>query len=99
MKLERLLLFIFLCLTNSLIAQRTISGVIKSGDNQERLPFADVIIKGTTDGTSTNVDGHFSLFNVPEDTLTLQVLYVGFTPAEISIDAGTEDITNLEVQL
>jgi hypothetical protein len=49
----------FLFFTISLNAQRTISGVVISGDNQERLPFSDIIIKGTNQGTSTNVDGFF----------------------------------------
>jgi hypothetical protein len=54
-----LVLISFLFFTISLNAQRTISGVVISGDNQERLPFSDIIIKGTNQGTSTNVDGFF----------------------------------------
>lgn len=80
-------------------AQRTISGVIKSEDNEERLPFANIVIKGTTEGTTTNLDGHFSLFNVTEDELALQVLYVGYASKEIIIEAGNSTISNLEVAM
>jgi hypothetical protein len=38
-----LVLISFLFFTISLNAQRTISGVVISGDNQERLPFSDII--------------------------------------------------------
>ena len=93
-------LFIGLLLfSSSLFAQRSISGVVKAEDNQERLPFADVIIKGTTQGTTTNVDGYFSLIDLPDTALTLQVLYVGYTPLEIPIEAGTADLNNMEAKL
>jgi len=74
-----LVLISFLFFTICLNAQRTISGVVISGDNQERLPFSDIIIKGTNQGTSTNVDGFFSLIDVPEDSLILQIFYVGYS--------------------
>ena len=94
-----ILLFTFSLLSLTLFAQRNISGVVKSEENQERLPFADIIIKGTSDGTTTNVDGYFSLIDVPEEALTLQVLYVGYAPIDLPIPAGTDDIQNLDVQL
>ena len=99
MNLRLILVFALQFFLFSLSAQRNISGIVKSEENQERLPFADIIIKGTNDGTSTNVDGYFSLIDVPEEALTLQVLYVGFSPIDIPIPAGTEDIQNLEVKL
>ena len=95
-----ILLFCFsICCAGLLSGQRTISGVVKSNENQERLPFANVIIKGTTHGTTTNVDGYFSLINVSEESLTLQVDYVGYTSKDIMVAAGNDDITDLEVSL
>ena len=79
--------------------QRTISGVIKSEDNQERLPFADVVIKGTNTGASTNVDGYFAVLNAPTDSFRLQIAYVGYATKEILIEAGTEDITDFTIDL
>jgi len=97
---QRLRLFFGLLLfSTSLFAQRTISGVIKSADNQERLPFADIIIKGTNEGTTTNVDGYFALIDVPEEALILQVLYVGYSTTEMTIEAGSSSIKNLEIVL
>ncbi|MFT4762737.1 MAG: hypothetical protein ACI9XO_002787 [Paraglaciecola sp.] len=65
MNQQIILLFSLLFFVFPVLAQRTISGVVKSAENQERLPFSDIIIKGTNEGTSTNVDGYFSLIDVP----------------------------------
>ncbi|MDB4443601.1 TonB-dependent receptor [Saprospiraceae bacterium] len=93
------MLISFLFFTICLNAQRTISGVVISGDNQERLPFSDIIIKGTNQGTSTNVDGFFSLIDVPEDSLILQIFYVGYSTKELRIEAGNLDVKNLKIEL
>ncbi len=79
--------------------QRTISGIVKSDDSQERLPFADIIIKGTNQGVSTNVDGFFTFIGVPSDSVTLQVAYVGYATKEIVVAAGPDDVTGLTIGL
>ena len=78
---------------------RNISGIVKNADSGERLPFADIIIKGENKGTSTNVDGYFSLFNVPTDSFRLEIMYVGFQATELLIEAGNDDIEDLEIDL
>ena len=40
---------------------RTITGTIKSGDDQYGLPGANIVIEGTQNGTVTDADGHFSI--------------------------------------
>jgi len=94
-----LLTLIFTISFTSLFSQRTISGIVFAADNQERLPFADVIIKGTNKGSSTNVDGYFSLIDVPEDSLTLQIFYVGYSPEEVKIEKGETNIKDLKIGL
>lgn len=93
------LILSLLCLVVSLSAQRTISGIVMSAEDQERLPFADVVIQGSSQGTSTNVDGFFTLIDAPEEAFTLQILYIGFATKEMFIDAGSEDLANLEVAM
>ncbi|MBK8500982.1 MAG: carboxypeptidase-like regulatory domain-containing protein [Saprospiraceae bacterium] len=53
----------------------TTSGVVKDGATGESLPFANVSILGTTNGTETNTEGYFTLFNVPTDTAILTINY------------------------
>ena len=56
----------------------TLKGIIKDKDSGETLPFANVIVKGTNKGASTNVDGYFTIFNVPSDTSVLVIQYIGY---------------------
>ena len=58
--------------------QITISGVVKDKESGETLPFANVFIKDTNIGTTTNGDGFFTLFNVPSENSTIQVQYLGY---------------------
>ncbi|RLD75521.1 MAG: TonB-dependent receptor, partial [Bacteroidetes bacterium] len=56
----------------------TLSGTVKDKKSGESLPFAQIMVKTTTNGTASNVDGYFTLFNVPSDTSLLLVSYTGY---------------------
>lgn len=58
----------------------TLKGVIKDQNTGETLPFANIIVEGTTNGTTSNIDGFFTLFEVPDDTMVLDVSYIGYRP-------------------
>jgi TonB-linked SusC/RagA family outer membrane protein len=64
-----------------------VKGRILSADG-EPLPGASVLIKGTTTGTTTDVDGNFTLA-VPENSILI-VSYVGYLAEEITITTQTE---------
>jgi hypothetical protein len=59
-----------------------ISGIVRDIRTGEALPFAAVSVKGGK-GTTTNVDGYFTLQNIPKGTETLIVNYLGFKTREI----------------
>jgi ferric enterobactin receptor len=61
----------------------TLSGIIHDKSTNEALPFATVMVKGTTVGASTNADGYFTLLKVPSDTSVLVAQYVGYEKTEI----------------
>ncbi len=75
-----------------LIGQRTISGTI-TDDKGEALIGANVLVKGTTTGTITDIDGKYEL-KVP-DGGTVVVSYTGYTDQELAL--GASNI--LDVQL
>ncbi|MEN8120545.1 MAG: TonB-dependent receptor [Bacteroidota bacterium] len=56
----------------------TLSGTVKDKKSGESLPFAQIMVKTTTNGTASNVDGYFTLFKVPSDTSVLLVSYTGY---------------------
>ena len=47
--------------------QTTISGIVKDKESGETLPFANVFVKDTNIGTTTNADGFFTLFDIPSE--------------------------------
>ncbi len=57
-------------------------------DSNQPLPGASVIVKGTTVGIITDIDGKFSL-RVPENAQTLVISFVGMNPQEIPIGNKT----------
>ena len=87
------LALLLLLVSGQLLAQsRSISGIVKSQQG-EPLVGVTVLIEGTTQGTSTDADGAFTLTVSPENTLLFS--YVGYRSERIQV--GTR--TRLEVQL
>ncbi len=66
----------------------TISGRITDGENSEPLPGVNVLAKGTTTGTVTDVDGQYRL-TVADDVTTLVFSSIGFVSEEITINGRT----------
>ena len=75
----------------AIFAQETVSGTITEASTNNPLPGANVIVKGTTTGTTSDFDGNFSL-DVDSLPVTLVVSSVGFTTSEIEV-TSTEPIT------
>ena len=90
-----LLLFSAMLQGNALNAQQTITGKVQESTSGESLIGATVVIKGTTTGAVTNVDGDFSL-NVPSLSDTLVFSYVGYTSQEVPIAGRT--VLNIQLQ-
>ena len=76
-------IILFLLITTFTFAQQ--SGMVVD-QNDEPLPGASVVIKGTTMGTTTDFDGKFSI-NVSQGDV-LVVSYVGFSTSEVTFDGG-----------
>ena len=62
---------------------RTISGIVR--DNMGPVTGANIVIKGTTNGTISDLDGKFTLENVPANAI-LQISYIGYLPQEITVN-------------
>lgn len=75
-----------------------ISGKVLDENTGETLPYADIIIKGTTKGASTNLDGYFTLFNVPSDTTLLEISYIGYQTQLFRITPKTK-LNNITITL
>ncbi len=87
---------------HELVAQATgtISGVVRDKNTQEPLIGAGVLLQGTTIGAQTDVDGRFTISNIPVKTYNLVVSYLGYesqTLFNIVISSG--NIQNFNVEL
>ncbi|MBN1598586.1 MAG: TonB-dependent receptor [Bacteroidales bacterium] len=92
-KVMALLLLCFMQL-NVFAQGRGITGTVIDSDG-EPLPGVSIIVKGTTQGTTTSIEGTYSL-EVPDDAV-LVFSFIGFTPKEITVgDQSTIDVTLLE---
>lgn len=68
---------------------RSISGNVTDLSDDTPLPGVNIIVKGTTTGTVTDVDGNYKL-TVPEDAQTLVFSSVGYVTKEVNIGNQTE---------
>ena len=93
---KRLLGFVvlFLVAGATAFAQRTVSGRVTSSADGSPLPGVSVLVKGTTTGTSTDVDGRFTLA-IPDNNAILVLSFIGFTTQEVTV--GTQ--TDLSIQM
>ena len=88
--IHRLLsLFIIICFcTLPIYAQnQQITGRVLDKGN-EPIIGASVLVKGTTNGTITDLDGNFRLSNVAKDA-TIQISYIGYKTQEFKLDGKT----------
>lgn len=65
--------------------EKTISGTVIDTEDGGGLPGVNILAKGTTIGTITDVDGAFTL-NVPDETTTLVLSSVGYETQEVEIE-------------
>ncbi len=92
MKLLNILL-IFVFAINGIYAQ-TINGVVNDAKTKEPVIGANVVIKGSTAGTTTDMDGKFTL-KLPTGSgfpVTLQISFIGYTPQEVVVKTANDKI-------
>ena len=93
--MKKNILTLLLCLIAPVMAMAqgnfVYSGVVISSDDNEPLPGASVMVKNTTIGAMTDIDGKFEL-KAPKNAV-LEVSFVGFETAEIRPGANRTNIT------
>jgi TonB-linked SusC/RagA family outer membrane protein len=88
---------ILLSITIESSAQNVVTGVVQDAETKETIPGVSVLIKGTTNGVPTDIDGKYSLKvsdkELEEDTLVFRA--IGYKAQEIAIGGRT----NINVSL
>ena len=88
----------YLLMMNSVFSQDTksLQGRIIDSKSKEPLIGANVIIKGTAQGSATIVDGEFFITDLPQSMVNLQVSYIGYKNKTI-FDIELKDGLNSEI--
>jgi TonB-dependent starch-binding outer membrane protein SusC len=93
-KLLMSFVFVLAFVYNGLAQDRIISGKVTSSEDGSPLPGVSVSVKGTTQGTTTGIDGSYKIGVNSNSTLLFS--FVGFTNREIKV--GTQSAINLELK-
>ncbi|MCB0468640.1 MAG: carboxypeptidase-like regulatory domain-containing protein, partial [Aequorivita sp.] len=96
----KLFFFLFTVLA---LAQESGSIVGKLTDtdyNNEPLPFANIFIKGTTIGVTSDMDGLYAIENLKPGTYTVVFSFVGYETVEIpDVQVVANKVTNIDVPM
>jgi TonB-dependent starch-binding outer membrane protein SusC len=91
MFMKKVYKFLSVCLTllvltaGAAFAQKTVTGTVLD-EYGVGLPGVSILVKGTTTGTATDIDGKYSL-NVPNNQATLVFSFIGYTAVEQIVGA------------
>ncbi|WP_335966357.1 carboxypeptidase-like regulatory domain-containing protein [Galbibacter sp. PAP.153] len=83
---------LFLLVNYALAQERSINGTVTSEDDNQPLPGANVIIKGTTIGAVTDFDGKFSI-TIPDEKSVMIISYIGYIAKEVTVPSGQNRIS------
>ncbi|WP_298551485.1 TonB-dependent receptor [uncultured Algibacter sp.] len=96
---QTLFLLLGFCFVLSIDAQnKTITGTVTSKTDGLTLPGVNVIVKGTSNGASTDFDGNYSI-NVTEENAILVFSYVGYKSLEITVGSSNQVNVQLDEDL
>ncbi|MFZ6009182.1 MAG: SusC/RagA family TonB-linked outer membrane protein [Bacteroidota bacterium] len=101
MKRSLLKLLVLLFVASAPAVAQTVSGRVTNSADGSALPGVSVLVKGTTAGTTTDVDGRYAI-NAPDAGAVLVFSFIGFATQEVEVSNRTtidvnlaEDVTQL----
>lgn len=101
-RITSLFICMFFATTSYSFAQITVTGEVRADDDGSTIPGATVLVKGTTNGTITDIEGRYSL-RVDDPNAILVFSYVGYLSEEIPVNNQSQinvtliaDITQLD---
>jgi iron complex outermembrane receptor protein len=80
-------------ISNSAIAQQAVSGTVKDFKSNEPLFGATVVVKGTSEGATTDFDGNFKFNTTATPPFTVVISYLGYLNFEQSVTAFDKPIS------
>ena len=81
----------FLCSALTALAQTNVKGRVRDAENGEAIFSANVVIKGTTTGVTTDFDGEFRI-KIESFPAVLQISFIGYKAKEVTLTAPTDKL-------
>jgi len=77
-----------------------VKGKVTDADSKERLMYATIVIKGTTRGTTSDIEGKYILTNLAPGEYTLDFSFIGYEKVErtVQVEAGKTVVVNVELR-
>ena len=98
--MKAIITFLSLLLTiNSFSQTGNIRGFVYDKENGEPIMFCNVILKGTTIGSATDINGMYNISRVKTGNYTLSVTYLGYDTTEVDISLKKNQILNKNIEL
>ena len=100
-KIVKVCIFISIFIAQTMMAQgsSTIRGVVYDKTAKEELPGANIVVKGTSIGAASDLDGKYLLRNVPSGKQTIVVSYIGYISVSVVVDITDREPLNKDFYL
>lgn len=85
-------MFIFSILTYGAFAQSSVRGSVFDENSGEPVGFCNVFLENTTYGVTTNVDGFYTLSQIPAGTYNLMATFIGYDTARVEITLKDNEV-------
>ena len=92
---------LFVCLGVGLLRAQTrqVTGVVTAAEDGLPVAGASILVKGSSQGTITDVEGRFVLSDVPASATTLVISFVGMKSCEVPVSDRVEVVLENEQQV
>ncbi len=95
--IKKYCLLVFMMITSVLVfaqGDNTIKGFVYETSNGEPVMFANVFLKGTALGSTTDINGYFSITRIPDGSYTLMVTSIGYDTVSELVTLKNNQILN-----
>ncbi len=99
--MKKITLLLVLIMSSLVYGQNTgsISGLLFDKQYDEPLAFANVLIKGTTKGTTSDFDGNYELSGLSSGSYTIIFTFVGYKNQEHTVSVVNGKVTKLDINM
>lgn len=94
------LLLLSLCISFNVLAQTgDVRGFVYDKDNGEPIIFTNVYLEGTTYGSSTDINGFYSINKIPTGEYTIVCTYLGYDTTKVDVSVGPGSVIDQKLYL